>query len=133
MWPNRARIQDERIVHQITLSDQFAIGFGGMAVQKTLVNRVVHHLDALVRNGQQLFDFVLGELGHRDHPRRLSQHAPRQIKVQAASQTGTVASDPVRKYWVSRSRRASVRTTCRMGRPTPNSVMRRMSMAILTA
>jgi hypothetical protein len=62
-----------------------------MAVQKALVDRVVDHLDALVRNGQQLFDFVLGELRHRDHARRLAQHAPRQIKVQAAPQTGSVA------------------------------------------
>src|SRR6202795_5106611 len=91
MWPNRARIKNKRIVHQIALGNQFAIGVGGMAVQKALVNRVVHHLDAIIRDGQQLFDFVLSKLRHRDHARRLPQHAPRQIKVQAAAQTGSVA------------------------------------------
>ena len=81
----------KRIVHQIALGNQFAVRVGGMAAQKALVNRVVHHLDARIGNRQQLFDFVLGELRHRNHARRLAQHAPRQVKVQAAPQTGSVA------------------------------------------
>jgi len=52
--------------------------------KKTLVDCVVHHLDAPVGNSEQLFDFVFGELRNREHPRCLAQHAPRQIKVHAA-------------------------------------------------
>src|SRR5260370_39074872 len=70
--PNRTRIKNERIVHQIALGNQFAIGFGGMAVQKTLVDRVVYHLDAIVRNGEKLSHVILPELHYRDHARRLA-------------------------------------------------------------
>src|SRR5271157_4465676 len=44
----------------------------------------------------------------------------------------TLAGEPIRKYVVSRSSRPRVRTTLRMYVPTPNSVIRRMSMAIFT-
>src|SRR5580658_9865717 len=44
----------------------------------------------------------------------------------------TLAGEPMRKYVVSWSSRPRVRTTLRMYVPTPNSVIRRMSMAIFT-
>ena len=59
---DRARVQNEGIVHQIAFGNQFAIRFGGMAVQKALVNRVVDDLDLAVGNAEELFDFILGEL-----------------------------------------------------------------------
>src|SRR5580658_10240090 len=44
----------------------------------------------------------------------------------------TLAGEPMRKYVVSWSSLPRVRTTLRMYVPTPNSVIRRMSMAIFT-
>ena len=71
MRADAARIQNERIVHQVALSNQFAVRRGGMSVQETLVDRVVDDLDPLRRNCQQLFDFVLGELRYRNIARAL--------------------------------------------------------------
>ncbi len=77
MRTDRARVQKKWIVHLVALGDQCAIRVGGVTMQKSLVDRVVDHLDALIGNGQQLFNFVLGKLRDGHHPRRPAQHAPR--------------------------------------------------------
>src|ERR1700733_3424837 len=79
------------MVHEVTLCDQVAIGLGSMAVQKTLVNRVIDNFDARVWNGQKFFNFVSGKLRDCDDTRCAAQHAAGQIKVHAAPQTGGVA------------------------------------------
>src|SRR5713101_1892960 len=46
--------------------------------------------------------------------------------------SATFCGGPIRKYLLSRSSRPSARTMLRVYVPTPNSVIRRMSMATLT-
>ncbi len=47
-----------------------------MAVEKALVNRVVHHLDAVIRNGQQLFDFAIHVLQQIVHGQNIRTTEP---------------------------------------------------------
>ncbi len=91
MRPDGARIKEKRVIHLVAFGDQFAVGLGGVAVQKALVDCVVHHLNAVVGDGEYPCEFALRELRDCQHPSRFAERPPGQLKMQIAAQIRAIA------------------------------------------
>src|SRR5208337_2237709 len=83
-----ACIEQERVVHLVTLRDESAVGFAGMPLAEAVVEGVVNDLDLLRRNMEQALRVLLGEIGDREDACRVMQHPLGKLKMQVALHVG---------------------------------------------
>src|SRR5579859_6252107 len=86
-----ACIEQKGVGHLIALGNQVAIGGGGVTVQKTLVDRVVHYLDAVGGNVEVLLQVGAGKVGNRENPRGPAQHSLGHLQMKASPETRLLA------------------------------------------